>query len=78
MQFLDEIGGDESKREGNLFATWCEKSVASDTVTFGVPWLSEYDELLLTFPLAGLAKVEKDMKNKAVSMTIPATMKPTH
>ena len=32
---------------------------AGDTVTFGVPWLSAHHELLLTFPVDGLAEVNR-------------------
>ena len=52
LQFIREEG--EPPREGSLFAPPNAEAFAGvKSVTFGVPWLSPHQELVLTVPLAG-------------------------
>ena len=51
LQFIGEDSA--SPQEGSPFAPPLSDTFASvESVTFGVPWLSPYQELVLTFPMA--------------------------
>ena len=55
--------GGDGPRDGTLFASSSVPAFkAGETVTFGVPWLSEHHELMLTFPLDGLAEVNRAVR----------------
>ena len=49
----------DSPRDGTLFASSSVPAFKTgETVTFGVPWLSEHHELTLTFPLGWIRRSE--------------------
>ena len=55
--------GGDGPRDGALFASSSVPAFKTgETVTFDVPWLSEHHELTLTFPLNGLAEVNRAVR----------------